>query len=42
MVAALTARAAGAAGRFLEYVRGQLAASEVAGFDEAGSGWRAA
>src|SRR6185437_14527686 len=35
-VAALTARAAGRLGGFLEHVRGQIAAAEVAGFDETG------
>jgi transposase len=35
-VAALTARAAGRLDGFLEHVRGQIAASEVAGFDETG------
>jgi transposase len=35
-VAALTARAAGQLGGFLEHVRGQIAASGVAGFDETG------
>jgi transposase len=35
-VAALTARAAGRLGGFLEDVRGQIAASAVAGFDETG------
>jgi len=35
-VAALTARAAGRLDGFLEHVRGQVAASEVAGFDETG------
>jgi hypothetical protein len=35
-VAALTARAAGRLDRFLEHIRGQIAASEVAGFDETG------
>jgi hypothetical protein len=35
-VAAITARAAGRLGGFLEHVRGQLAGSEVAGFDETG------
>jgi hypothetical protein len=35
-VAALTARAAGRLDGFAEHVRGQLAASEVAGFDETG------
>jgi transposase len=35
-VAALTARAAGRLDRFLEHVRGQIAASDVAGFDETG------
>jgi transposase len=35
-VAAVTARAAGRLGSFLEHVRGQIAASEVAGFDETG------
>ena len=35
-VAALTARAAGRLGGFLEHVRGQITASEVAGFDETG------
>jgi len=35
-VAALTARAAGRLDAFLEHVRGQIAASEVAGFDETG------
>jgi hypothetical protein len=35
-VAALTARAAGQFGGFLEHVRGQIAASGVAGFDETG------
>jgi transposase len=35
-VAALTARAAGRLGGFLEHVRGQIAVSEVAGFDETG------
>jgi transposase len=35
-VAAVTARAAGRLGNFLEHVRGQIAASEVAGFDETG------
>jgi transposase len=35
-VAALTARAAGRLGGFLEHVRGQIAASGVAGFDETG------
>ena len=39
-VAALTARAAGRLGGFLEHVRGQIAAAEVAGFDE--TGFRAA
>jgi hypothetical protein len=41
-VAALTARAAGRLGGFLEHVRGQIAAAEVAGFDETGfraQGW---
>jgi Family of unknown function (DUF6444)/Transposase IS66 family len=33
-VAALTARAAGQLGGFLEHARGQIAASGVAGFDE--------
>jgi transposase len=37
-VAALTARAAGRLGGFLEHVRGQVTASEVAGFDETGFG----
>jgi transposase len=36
MVAALTARAAGRLDGFLEHVRGQIAVSEVAGFDETG------
>jgi len=35
-VAALTARAAGRLGRFLEHARSQIAASGVAGFDETG------
>jgi transposase len=35
-VAALTARAAGRLGEFLEHTRGQIAAAEVAGFDETG------
>jgi transposase len=35
-VAALTARAAGRLDRFLEHIRGQIAASGVAGFDETG------
>jgi transposase len=35
-VAALTARAAGRLDGFAEHVRGQIAASEVAGFDETG------
>ena len=35
-VVALTARAAGRLGGFLEHVRGQIAAAEVAGFDETG------
>jgi hypothetical protein len=35
-VAALTARAAGRLGGFLEHARGQIAAAEVAGFDETG------
>jgi transposase len=35
-VAALTARAAGRLGGFTELVRGRIAASEVAGFDETG------
>jgi transposase len=35
-VAGLTARAAERLGRFLEHARGQIAASEVAGFDETG------
>jgi transposase len=35
-VAALTARAAGRLGAFLEHARGQIAASAVAGFDETG------
>ena len=35
-VAALTARAAGRLGGFLEQARGQIAASDVAGFDETG------
>jgi transposase len=35
-VAALTARAAGRLDGFLEHVRGQIAASEIAGFDETG------
>jgi transposase len=35
-VAALTARAAGQLGGFLEHARGQIAASRVAGFDETG------
>jgi len=35
-VAALTARAAGRLGGFLEHARGQIAASAVAGFDETG------
>jgi transposase len=35
-VAALTARAAGRLDGFLEHVRGQIAVSEVAGFDETG------
>jgi transposase len=35
-VAALTARAAGRLGGFLEHARGQIAASGVAGFDETG------
>jgi transposase len=35
-VAALTARAAGRLGGFLEHVRSQIAAHEVAGFDETG------
>jgi transposase len=35
-VAALTARAAGRLDRFLEHARGQIAASDVAGFDETG------
>ena len=35
-VAALTARAAGRLGGFLEHVRGHIAAAEVAGFDETG------
>jgi transposase len=35
-VAALTARAAGRLGGFLEHAREQIAASEVAGFDETG------
>ena len=39
-VAALTARAAGKLGGFLEHVRGQIAAAEVAGFGE--TGFRAA
>jgi transposase len=41
-VAALTARAAGRLGGVLEHVRGQIAAAEVAGFDETGfraQGW---
>ena len=35
-VAGITARAAGRLGGFLEHARGQIAASEVAGFDETG------
>jgi transposase len=35
-VSALTARAAGRLGEFLEHARGQIAASDVAGFDETG------
>jgi transposase len=35
-VAGITARAAGRLGEFLEHARGQIAASEVAGFDETG------
>jgi transposase len=35
-VAALTARAAGRLDGFAEHVRGQIAASEAAGFDETG------
>jgi transposase len=35
-VAGITARAAGRLDGFLEYARGQIAASEVAGFDETG------
>ena len=35
-VAAITARAAGRLGGFLEHARGQIAAAEVAGFDETG------
>jgi transposase len=35
-VAALTARAAGRLGQFLEHARGQIAVSGVAGFDETG------
>ena len=35
-VAGITARAAGRSGGFLEHARGQIAASEVAGFDETG------
>jgi transposase len=40
-VAGITARAAGRLDGFLEQVRGDIAASDVAGFDETGSGWRA-
>jgi len=36
MVAGITARAAGRLGEFLQHVRGQIAAAEVAGFDETG------
>jgi transposase len=35
-VSALTARAAGRLGEFLEHARGQITASDVAGFDETG------
>ena len=35
-VSGITARAAGRLGEFLEHARGQIAASEVAGFDETG------
>ncbi len=35
-VAGITARAAGRLGGFLEHARGQIAAAEVAGFDETG------
>jgi hypothetical protein len=40
-VAGITARAAGKLDRFLERVRENIAASDVAGFDETGFGWRA-
>jgi len=38
-VAALTARAAGRLGGFLEHAREQIAGSPVAGFDETGFRW---
>jgi len=40
-IAALTARATGRLDGFLEHVREQIPAGDVAGFDETGSGWRA-